>query len=183
MSGLTWKCKCGEVAVEVPPSGHRVVCYCESCRDFALALNSADRLDPQGGSDLLQVAPKGLRIVRGQDRLAYMRMTPKGPLRWYTRCCGTPMANTLATRALPFASLQVHDLAPSDDLPPVRARVNLSGATGRVEGARGSVLSLILGVLGKAAWTHLTLRARHNPFFNSDGSPAGPEIDPREELT
>ena len=180
---MIWTCTCGKVAAEVPVRGNHVFCYCKSCREFAEVLGHAERLDTQGGSALFQVSPSDVHFLKGKDQLVWMRLTEKGPLRWYTRCCKTPFANTLSTRTLPFASIQVHELEPKGALPPVKARLNLKGATGHVTGEKGSVLALVMSVLTGAAMAHITRRTADNPFFGADGKPAGAELDPRRELT
>lgn len=178
MDHVTWRCICGSVEAELPAKGNRIICYCGSCRGFVEDLGFGDRLDAEGGNELFQVAPDGVRIAKGSDQLVWMRLTDKGPLRWYTKCCNTPMVNTLSTRNLPFASFQVHELEPKEALPPVMARVNLKGASGHVDGERGSVLMLVLGLLGGAVKAHVTRRVVDNPFFDASGKPIGPRLDP-----
>jgi len=201
MTHVTWQCECSLVEAKVPASGNRIICYCESCREFVAKLGCADRLDDQGGNELLQAQPKEVTITKGTERLVYTRLTEKGPARWYARCCNTPMANTLTTRALPFASFQVHDLEPKDALPPILGAVNLSGATGRVDLAermatptkyrrdtdaiptrkipsqRRTALRFVASVLGTAVSAYLTGKVKQNPFFDASGAPIGPRQD------
>ena len=85
------RCRCGEVVGLVtnasPQKVNRVVCYCDDCQAFAHQLGRADLLNAQGGSDIVQVAPASLTFTKGQDRIAGMRLTPKGLFRWHTTCC------------------------------------------------------------------------------------------------
>lgn len=102
---MEWTCRCGAVAVEIDPrGGTRAVCYCGSCRRSSALTDASDALDAYGGSDLYQVAPENARITRGADKLAWVRLTAKGPLRWHTTCCNTPFANTLPTPSVPSPS-------------------------------------------------------------------------------
>ncbi|MFX6869136.1 DUF6151 family protein, partial [Acinetobacter baumannii] len=78
--------------------------YCDDCQAFAHRLGRADLLNAQGGSDIVQVAPAALTFVKGQNRIAGMRLTPKGLFRWHTTCCNTPVGNTLGP-AIPFVGL------------------------------------------------------------------------------
>ncbi|MDA9865410.1 DUF6151 family protein [bacterium] len=183
MDHITWRCTCGEVEATLPSHGNRIICYCGSCRAFVEQLDAGNRLDQQGGNELFQVAPDGVRLTKGIDQLVWMRLTEKGPLRWYAKCCRTPMANTLSSRALPFASFQVHELNPKAALPAVKARVNLAGALGQVDGEKGSLSKLVLGLLGNAAKAHIMRRVAQNPFFGVDGKPVGPRLQPSQELT
>jgi hypothetical protein len=69
-------------------------------------LGRADVLDAAGGTAIFQMAPARLHITQGQDALRCLRLSPKGMVRWYTDCCRTPVANTVAGR-LPFVGLIV----------------------------------------------------------------------------
>ena len=87
------RCRCGEVTGLVtnasPQKVNRVVCYCDDCQAFAHQLGRADLLNAQGGSDIVQVAPASLAFMKGQNRIAGVRLTPKGLFRWHTTCCNT----------------------------------------------------------------------------------------------
>lgn len=87
-----------------PRTANRVVCYCDDCQAFAHHLGRADLLDPQGGSDIVQVAPASVVFDRGADRIVGLRLTPKGLHRWYASCCRTPLGNTLGP-AVPFVGI------------------------------------------------------------------------------
>jgi hypothetical protein len=104
------RCRCGEVAGVVtnasPRTVNRVVCYCDDCQAFVHQLGRADLLNTQGGSDIVQVAPASLTFVKGQERIAGVRLTPKGLFRYHTTCCNTPVGNTLSP-AIPFVGILV----------------------------------------------------------------------------
>lgn len=170
---MEWTCRCGAVAAEVDPKGGtRAVCYCSYCQDFARRTDAEAALDPQGGSDLYQVAPEAVTITRGAGNLAWMRLTDKGPLRWYTTCCNTPVANTLDRRSVPFVTMMAHRLSDPDALGPVRVRVFRRNATGRVpDDGTGGTLPLYLGFARRVLKSFLTGGWRRNPFFGSDGRP------------
>ena len=101
------RCRCGEVVGVVtnasPQKVNRVICYCDDCQAFAHHLGRADLLNAQGGSDIVQVAPASLTFVKGQNRIAGVRLTPKGLFRWHTTCCNTPVGNTLGP-AIPLSA-------------------------------------------------------------------------------
>ncbi len=178
MTHVTWSCECGLVEAEVPAKGNRIICYCESCRAFVVKLGCEDRLDAQGGNELLQTAPDEVSITKGTEHIVHTRLTEKGPMRWYAGCCDTPMANTLPTRTLPFASFQVHDLKPQETLPPLTGMVNLSGATGHIDNVKkASVAGLIGSLLAGAAKAYLTGKVKKHPFFDASGAPIGSRRD------
>lgn len=177
MTHAVWSCECGLVEATVPTDGMRIVCYCESCRGFVSRLGCADRLNAAGGNDLLQVAPDQVDI-RGAEHLRWMKMTESGPMRWYASCCNTPMANTLGTRKIPFASFQVHNIEPQKAVPQITAHVNLKGALARVEEPLGSMRAVMMSFASRVIAAWITGRWRQNPFFAADGKPIAQREDP-----
>jgi len=101
-------CRCGEVQGHVkdasPRTVNRIVCYCDDCQAFLHHLGRADLLDAHGGTNIVQVAPASLTFERGTERIAGLRLTPKGLYRWYASCCKTPLGNTLSP-AIPFVGV------------------------------------------------------------------------------
>jgi hypothetical protein len=97
----------GRVANASRETVTRVVCYCDDCQAFAHHLKRADILDANGGSDIVQVAPASLSFQRGADRIACVRLHPKGLYRFYATCCNTPLGNTLGTK-IPFIGIVAH---------------------------------------------------------------------------
>jgi hypothetical protein len=172
------QCRCGTVKglVSNPGDSNRVICYCKDCQAFAHFLKRDDVLDAQGGSQVIQVMPKNVTFTAGIESLACMRLTDKGLLRWYAKCCNTPIGNMLATPKMSFVGLvhtclrsrQTLDQALDASFGPVRARVNVDGATGDPKPRQVG--------LSAAIWWFLnhTLRARfngdwkRNPFFNTE---------------
>lgn len=174
------RCRCGEVAGRVkdpaPQSVNRVICYCDDCQAFVHHLGRADLLDEHGGSDVVQVAPSSLSFQRGAERIVGLRLSPKGPYRFYTSCCQTPLGN-MVSPALPFIGIVAQGFqgATADD--------SFGKPIGRIYGqyAIGSapagsdklnlmlrVIRLMLGWrLGGKAWPH--------PFFDrATGAPKYP---------
>lgn len=107
---LELSCRCGEVKAVAramsPKRGTRAVCYCRSCRAFAHFLECAeDALVEHGGTDIFLTTPALLEFTAGRDRLACVRLTSQGPLRWYTTCCKTPLGSTMSRPGVPFLGL------------------------------------------------------------------------------
>jgi hypothetical protein len=119
------------VADASPEAGNRCVCYCDDCQSFAHFLGRADEiLDPHGGTDIFQMSSARLSFSAGIEDLACMRLTGSGMLRWYARCCMTPIGNTPSTNRVPFVGLIHRCIAgfasdgrgPDDVLGPIRMR-------------------------------------------------------------
>ena len=193
--GVRLRCRCGGVAGTVDAAGaragSRVVCYCDDCQAFARRLSAAELvLDEHGGTDLVQTSPAGVVFTRGAEQLACLRLTPKGPLRWYAACCGTPIGNTGPTREIPFvglvrACLDTGGRSPDEALGRVRARIMARHATGgRPAGENvhdGFPASHILPMLWKILGWRLRGDHRRTPFFDAaSGRPvATPALPPR----
>jgi hypothetical protein len=105
---LELECKCGSVrglARDVSPSTiNRVICLCADCQAFAHHLGRPDLLDARGGSDIVQLAPDAVSFHTGTDKIAAVRLGPKGPFRWYATCCKTPLGNTVKP-SVPFVGI------------------------------------------------------------------------------
>jgi hypothetical protein len=174
---LPVRCSCGALrgtALRIAPDRvNRVVCHCRFCVGYARHLGAADRvLDEHGGSDVFQMAPADLVLTEGLDKLACMRLTKKGGLRWYASCCDTPIATTLPKPGMPFMAVYpcCLDRSGSDEpiearLGRVRARVNHQlprEAARRLAGTRGALVLMLVRYL----WMLLgwRLRGHHRPF-------------------
>jgi hypothetical protein len=172
-----FRCRCGEVRGVVtdasPRTVNRVICYCDDCQAFLHRLGRPDLLDAHGGSDIVQVPPSSLTFVQGQDRIAGMRLTPKGLYRWYATCCNSPVGNTL-TPAVPFVGL----IATAFNQGAQRADDAFGPPTGAIQGKHavgepppGSTrikLSLLLRVVGKILGWRVSGKAWPHPFFTRD---------------
>ena len=178
------RCRCGDVrAVVRRPSAktvNRVICYCDDCQAFAHQLGRPDLLDVHGGTDVVQVAPASLTFVQGQDKIAALRLSPKGLFRWHARCCNTPVGNTL-TPSVPFVGVVAQafetDGQNPDALfgPPIGTnlgRFAIGGAQGKTKGVS---LSLLLRVLRLVLGWRLTGKTWPHPFFErGSGGPRYP---------
>jgi hypothetical protein len=165
-----------------------VVCYCGDCQAFAHFLGrAAEVLDPHGGTEIFQTSPARVEITQGRERLACMRLTPKGLLRWYAGCCNTPIGNTLITRAVPFVGLiqlQAYSgpamRSRDASLGRVRAHVNTGAAKPDAGGQKvrtSGVLPSILRFAGLVLQARLRGDHKRSPFF--DAGSGEPSVTPR----
>jgi hypothetical protein len=168
------RCRCGEVVGRVenasPQKVNRVVCYCDDCQAFAHQLGRADLLNRQGGTDIIQVAPAALTILKGRQHIAGLRLSPKGLFRFHTTCCNTPIGNTLSP-AIPFVGIvaQVFDDNPKtvDGVfgPPIGAILGKYAIGKPPADSTGINLPVLLRAITKVLGWRLRGRAWPNPFF------------------
>lgn len=168
-------CRCGAmhwtIAADAP--GTHVECYCADCQTFARHLKATDWLDGAGGTELFQTLPHAVRFTAGAENLRLLRLSPKGLMRWYAGCCGTPIANTLASPGLPFVGMILKPGAPG--FGPVVTHANVASALKPVR--QSGIARAVFGVLSRALRAKLTASGRANPFFGADRAPVvAPEI-------
>jgi len=174
------RCQCGTVQgfVKISNALSRGVCYCKDCQMYAHFLGKrAEVLDEHGGTDVVPTMPRNARFTQGIGSLACMRLTEKGLMRWYAKCCNTPICNTSPNFKVPFVGL-VHNclenggVSLDQSFGPVRMRVNtkdaLGGAKIKQQGKFGTVVK----------FNRMLLRERFNggykltPFYSVDsGTP------------
>ena len=183
---LPLRCRCGTVrgvARNVATSTvNRCFCYCDDCQAFAHFLDRADDvLDAHGGTEITQMSQANVGFTAGVDKVAAMRLSPKGMIRWYASCCRTPIGNTMPTSALPFIGvIKAFVDAPSAALGPVRGR----GFAKSAKGGRAAVphdglpeLVMVARVLAKVLrWR---LRNDHKRSALLDAVTGKPVVEPQ----
>ena len=174
-------CRCGEVRGRVknaaPGTINRVVCYCDDCQAFAHHLGRADLLDPHGGTDIVQVAPRSLVFDQGTERIVGVRLTPKGLHRWYASCCKTPVGNTVGP-AIPFVGIVARTFAGDVDGLFGRPTGAIHGkyAVGPApEGSTGWNISLYARAIWMVLGWRLSGQVWPHPFYErATGAPSRP---------
>lgn len=171
------RCRCGAVRGRLDDKGisNRIVCHCTDCRAFAHFLGQAgEMLDAHGGTEIVQVAQSRLRFDQGADRLATVRLSERGMIRWYAACCGTPIGNTLAAPGAAFIGL-IHNCLQrermDDDFGARVAIVNTDTALGTPKPQQRG----LAGAIGRFIWIVVTQRIgakyRQSPLFDAAGRP------------
>ena len=139
---------------------------------------------------VFQTLPKYVTITQGIEALACMRLTEKGLMRWYARCCSTPIGNTAATAKLSFVGL-VHSCleGPAASLEgsfgPVRAVVNTHSAKGTPKPKSRGMAATLAWLIPAMIKARLDGGYKKTPFFNMDsGAPvAQPKVLSAAELS
>jgi hypothetical protein len=177
MTSHPLRCRCGALQgeVELSRTATRAICYCRDCQAYGRFLGGAV-LDGSGGTEVVAMHPRNARFLAGLDSMACLSLSPRGILRWYARCCRTPIGNTTRNRRVAYLGL-VHAClgdaeARRESFGPVRLVANRRSALGPAASAGpvSSVLALAnlgTGVLG----ARLTGSYRHSPFFDDTGEP------------
>ncbi|MCY4181242.1 MAG: DUF6151 family protein [Litoreibacter sp.] len=169
---ISISCKCGAFKAVLnhdrPDRCNHAVCYCVDCQAAARHLGEWDRItDEKGGTEIYQTVPEKLEIVEGADKLAVMRLAPKGLYRWHTSCCGTSLCNTLGKAKFSFVGLVVENMEPKDGLGPVQFRHKPEQALAPVEEPPGNLAFFAVRTLRNAAIALMTGGWRKTPFFDA----------------
>jgi hypothetical protein len=175
------RCRCGmlrgkALAVSTE-TGSRVICYCRDCQAFARFLGTPGILDAQGGSDVFQLTHSQLRIDTGSDKLACVRLSERGLLRFYAGCCRTPIGNTVARARAPLFVIVRPFMQPGEGrtldqvLGPVSLHLQTKGATSPVPPDPSAPSAFRAGAHLAVNIVKGVLLGKHKPsvFFDADG--------------
>jgi hypothetical protein len=182
------QCQCGAIQGQIDLSGTHthVLCYCTDCRAFAHYLGKTEMLDPQGGTEIVQIAQFRLRFLQGTEHLAAIRLSKTGMIRWYATCCGAPIGNTMADPRGGFIGMIYTCLDQtriSQDFGANVATFNTQTAMGEPKPKQRGVFGVLARFLWIVITTLLSGRYKHSPLFDDAGSPrVTPRILNPEEL-
>ena len=112
-------------------------------------------------------------LTSGIQNLACMSLSGKGVLRWYAKCCDTPIANTPRDWRLPYVGL-IHSCLKKpleSSFPRVQMYVNTKSAKGKPPSMRWSQITTLLGFMPKLLFARVAGTYEHTPFFSSSGAP------------
>ncbi len=171
-------CTCGKVRGIArnlsSSSSNHVVCSCKGCQSYAHYLGRTDdMLDADGGSNIVQLNPASFDITDGMEHVACMSVTPKGPLRWHTRCCNTPLGNSFRRGGVPFLGVLPICLGHKGTSPEVvrlfgPARGHVNPTTPISFGMRLKNTVMLLRLLAKLMWWRIWGGKACKPFFDKD---------------
>lgn len=186
-------CECGTLrgVLRDAEKAGRGVCYCRDCQAYAHFLGRPERiLDAAGGTDIVATIGPRVTLTQGLESLACMSLSPRGALRWYARCCNTPIANTMRNHRLAYVGL-VHNCleGPAASLDrsfgTVRMRANTASAKGahKPKATPIRVASAVARIASSVALARVTGRYARSPFFDAaSGAPVvQPVVITREE--
>ena len=175
------QCRCGTIKgfVDTSRPVNRAVCYCKDCQAFAHYLGRpSETLDGNDGTDVVQTIPAKVTLTQGRESLACIRLTEKGLVRWYAKCCNTPIGNTTANYRVSFVGLihnclEIPPASLDDSFGPVRMWSFTKNAKTKIDG--GSPFGMVPGILrifGMVLGARLNGAYKRTPFFFTDtGTP------------
>lgn len=167
-------CRCGALqgTVDTAAPHERIVCYCADCQAYAHFLGRpGEDLDARGGTNALLTVPRAITLTEGSGQLAAVRMTGRGPIRWYAACCNTPIANTGPSHKAAFASLLGPCLggdpaALDAAFGPVRLFGFTKTAKGEPKPPATPFIGVLLRVVARSLKARLDGSYRRTPFFD-----------------
>lgn len=181
MTDIKMKCHCGAVKAEASNLTHaetnHAICYCNDCQAFANVLGQgANTLDEYGGTEIFQIPPSHMRFTAGTDQVRCMRVTEKGPHRWYAACCKTPIGNT-AGAGLAFVGV-IHDFIEKADDDITNGPVNihvydkyaLKPLPKERLKKRATFWAMVKFALLLTKW-RLQGKQKPSPFYDDEGNP------------
>jgi len=166
------RCRCGKLQghVVLHAAAVRAICYCKDCQAYARFLGTPDIADRDGGTEVIAMLPRQVHFASGADALACMSLSERGLLRWYARCCNTPIGNTPRNPKLPYAGL-VHNCleggSPSIEASFGRSRVavNTRSARNEVRSTPIATTFAVARLMSASLGSRLSGAYRDNPFF------------------
>ena len=179
------QCQCGALAGHVShiDTALRGVCYCRDCRAYSHHLGKqAEVHDSFGGAEFVATQAKHVSLTEGTQHLACLSLSGKGLLRWYAKCCNTPIANTTRNWKLSYVGI-VHSCLKADAasferaFPRLQMRVNTGGARQAPPGMALQTMTALAGFMPRVMASGLNGSYRQTPFFS------GPEGVPVASVT
>jgi len=158
---------------------NRVICYCDDCQAFVHVLGrDGEVLDNRDTTDIVQFSLPLLSFSERFGNLACVKLSEKRLLRWYSKCCKTPIGNTPPFQAMPFVGLindcidkSISDIELEQLVGPVKVRLHQQYAKdsqGTLANPIGRKFSLGLRLGGSLLASREKGDHRLSPFFNNE---------------
>lgn len=114
---------------------------------------------------------KHVSFTSGIEHLACLSLTEKGLLRWYAKCCNTPICNTARNWKVPYVGLigtcmKTDPVAFERSFPRVQMRVNTGSAKQAPTPMRLSTVVSLAGFMPRVMLSSINGAYRKTPFFD-----------------
>lgn len=184
----TLQCQCGALRGHISHTelALRGVCYCKDCRAYSYHLKTESLThDVLGGAEFVATQSKYLSFTEGTQYLACLSLTEKGLLRWYTKCCNTPIGNTTRNWKFPYvglisACLKADTKSFEHTFPKIQMRVNTGSANQAQPKMLFSTVVSLAGFMPRVIASGINGSYKQTPFF---AAPAGSPIIPVDILS
>ena len=116
-------------------------------------------------------------FTSGIEHLACLSLTQKGLLRWYAKCCNTPICNTARNWKVPYVGLlsgclKTDPAAFERSFPQVQMRVNTQSAKQAPPPMRLRTAISLAGFMPRVMLSSISGAYRQTPFFDqAEGAP------------
>lgn len=178
------QCQCGALHGQVSQTERalRGICYCKDCRAYSHHLGQAAAAahDALGGVEFVATQSQYVTLTDGTQHLACLSLSEKGLLRWYAKCCNTPIGNTMRNWKFPYVGL-VHTCLRADPasyeraFPRLQMRVNTGSARQAPPGMAFGTVVALMGFMPRVMLSGVNGTYRQTPFFSA---PAGtPKVE------
>jgi hypothetical protein len=167
------QCQCGALRglLERPQQALHGICYCKDCRAYARHLGILSRThDALGGVEFVATQARYLSFSQGTQHLACVSLSEKGLLRWYARCCATPIGATPRNWKIPYVGL-VHTCLKAEPatfertFPRLQMRVNTGSAPQPPPGLALKTLVSLASLIPRIVADGITGAYKTTPFF------------------
>lgn len=173
---LPFACRCGAVRYVLHNAsareGERLTCHCRDCQAFARFDREPERLlGDDGGTDLFVARCTNLEITQGKAELASLHLTERPTLRWYARCCDTPLFNSYKNGKLPYLTVVLANCEQSDidaHLGPVRGHLFVEHAPQPTPNRNFPTIRLAPRFTMRFLFDILSGNRRRSPLFDSE---------------
>ncbi len=180
MPEITLKCSCGTVKGKTKSvngsSGTRITCCCDDCQSFAQYLKQESNvLDQYGGTDIFQMPISNIKITEGIEQISSVRLSAEGLYRWHTKCCNTPIGNSMGA-GVPSIGV-IHNFMDNastrdEELGKNRGHIQTKFAYQEVPAdLRGSTFKIVLRSLSKLIVWKIKGLNKPSAFFHDNGEP------------
>jgi hypothetical protein len=156
----------------------RGICYCRDCRAYSRHLGKLEVVhDLAGGAEFVATQAMHVTFESGTQQLACLSLSKNGLLRWYVKCCNTPIANTARSWRFPYVGL-LHTCLKTDpelferSFPKLQMRVNTRSARQAPPGMFLETAVSLLGYIPRIIASGLNGAYKRTPFFTDpSGTP------------
>lgn len=168
-----FQCQCGALRGHVG-NLHRAirgVCYCKDCRAYSQHLGKQGVAhDSAGGTEFVATQAMDVTFEGDTQQLACLSLSKSGLLRWYAKCCNTPIANTTRNWKFPYVGL-LHTCLNADpalfeqSFPKLQMRVNTGSARQAPPGMKLGTATALLGFMPRVIASGINGAYKQTPFF------------------